>query len=80
MLKDIRKNFLNKDKESVKMNKKLLYAIEKLNSKRSLFTIENNVNFSDDEEQGEFLLPKSPFIRTKSMTKTNGSFKRRHSV
>lgn len=33
------------------MNKKLLYAIEKLNSKKSLFTIDNNVNFSDEEEK-----------------------------
>ena len=37
MLKEIRKSYLSKDKESKKMNKKLLYAIEKLNSKKSLF-------------------------------------------
>lgn len=49
MLKEIRPKFTGKDKESVKMNKKLLYAIDKLNSKRSIFVIDN-VNFSDEED------------------------------
>ena len=52
MLKDIRKNYLGKDKESIKMNKKLLYAIDKLNSKRSIFMIDT-VNFSDEEDDSQ---------------------------
>jgi hypothetical protein len=49
MLKQVRQNYTGQDKESIKMNKMLLYAIEKLNTKRSIFEIDQ-VNFSDDEE------------------------------
>lgn len=52
MLKDIRRNYLGKDKEAMKMNKKLLYAIDKLNSKRSIFAIDN-INFSDEEDDSQ---------------------------
>ena len=50
MLKEIKQQYAGKDKESRKMNKKLLYAIDKLNSNRSIFLIDN-VNFSDDEDE-----------------------------
>lgn len=78
MLKEIRKSYLSKDKESKKMNKKLLYAIEKLNSKKSLFTIDNNVSFSDEEENE----PKfDPNVYRKQNSRTqNNSYRRRHSV
>jgi len=49
MLKQVRQNYTGQDKESIKMNKMLLYAIEKLNTKRSIFEIDQ-VDFSDDEE------------------------------
>ena len=50
MLQEIRKNYLSSDKESQRMNKKLQYAIEKLNSKRGLFNIDNQVTFYDEPE------------------------------
>ena len=65
MLKEIRKSYLSKDKESKKMNKKLLYAIEKLNSKKSLFCIDNNVNFSDEEENEPKFLVQDPNVYRK---------------
>jgi len=87
MLKDIRQSYLGHDKNSAKMRKKLLYAIEKLNSKRSLYAIDNNANFSDDEESAESsqnseaAFTMSPMKTRKSRTGVAGSsFRRRHSV
>jgi len=62
MLKQVRQNYTGQDKESIKMNKMLLYAIEKLNTKRSIFEIDQ-VNFSDDEEdknEPDFLKKPTP--------------------
>ena len=81
MLKEIRKSYLSKDKESKKMNKKLLYAIEKLNSKKSLFTIDNNVNFSEEEENEPKFLVQDPNVCRKQRSGVqNSSYRRRHSV
>jgi hypothetical protein len=87
-LKDIRQSYLGHDKYSAKMRKKLLYAIEKLNSKRSLYAIDNNANFSDDEESAESsqnseaaftMSPMKARRQTRGAT-NNGSFRRRHSL
>jgi hypothetical protein len=59
LLKEIRLNYVGKDKESVKMNRKLLYAIDKLNSKRSLFQIDT-INFSDEEDETQEQFTMSP--------------------
>lgn len=81
MLKEIRKSYLSKDKESKKMNKKLLYAIEKLNSKKSLFCIDNNVNFSDEEENEPKFLVQDPNVYRKQRSGVqNSAYRRRHSV
>ena len=51
LLKEIRRKNSGEDKESLKMDKKLRYAIEKLNSRGSLFAIDRDAaKISDDEE------------------------------
>jgi hypothetical protein len=81
LLKDIRQNYFGKYKESKKMNKKLLYAIDKLNSKRSLFSIDN-INFSDEEDDTqEPIFNMSPMKARKPRAQMqNSSYRRRHSV
>jgi hypothetical protein len=80
-LKEIRKTYVGADKESIKMTKKLNYAIEKLNSKRGLFNIDNSVNFEDaeDEQEPSFMVtPNKP--REPRSKQPNSSYRRRHSV
>ena len=52
MLRDIQISYLSKDKESVKMTKRIVRAIEALNSKKTLFLIEQEKNddSSDDDD------------------------------
>ena len=42
--------YLSKDKEAVKMSKRIAHAIEALNSKKTLFQIEQMQNDSSDDE------------------------------
>lgn len=82
MLKEVKKNYTGQDRESVKMNKMLLYAIEKLNSKRSIFEIDQ-INFSDDEEEKD-LMNEPDFLTTamprKTRAQASSTYRRRHSV
>ena len=54
MLKDIQFSYLAHDKQSIKMTKRIAYAIDALNSKKTLFQVEKvNVNDSDSNSDSE---------------------------
>ena len=50
MLKDIQFSYLAHDRQSIKMTKRIAHAIEALNSKKTLFQIEQIKDDSSDEE------------------------------
>lgn len=71
------------DKSNSKTIKKITYAIDKLNSKRSLYQIDNQVNFSSDEEEQEpepGFIGQEPAQVRKPRGIVNSSYRRRHSV
>jgi CRISPR/Cas system-associated protein Cas5 (RAMP superfamily) len=79
LLKEIKSKYAGDDKESKKMNKRLQYAIDRLNGKRSIFAIEN-VEWSEEEEETEPAFLVSPVKRKPIAKKQNSSYRRRHSL
>lgn len=79
MLKEVKKNYTGQDRESLKMNKMLLYAIEKLNSKRSIFEIDP-INFSDEEEEKDEPDFLNKQMHRKTRAQVSSTYRRRHSV
>ena len=56
MLKDIQFSYLAHDKQSIKMTKRIAYAIDALNSKKTLFLVEKvnmNADASDSDSEND---------------------------